>query len=322
MLATYPADGQGTATIGDAGVACAAPTPDCAVPTDVAIELRFDRFLLPNSALVAGLRLFTGDANGVSLSARYDVIERVVVLQTGGRLHPNALYTAEIVLATDPSQGFWAFDGAPLEPGPVPLRFSFATGGGPVGASPDPSTGASDDCVTLTAPSQASAAPGPLNGCASCHKAPPTAVGVAAEADYPPMGLVLTDWGLEHTAINRVAHETAIGNALDPGQQLGPRFGAQMNIVDPGAPERSYLMYKLLRKADNYALGPDEPCPVSFHSPVSDGACVRPGDPELARLGDRVVLGDPMPEAPLSISRDDLVRVANWIAAGALCHIP
>jgi hypothetical protein len=141
------------------------------------------------------------------------------------------------------------------------------------------------------------------------------------------MGLALTDWGLAHTAINRVAHETETGNsALGPGFESAARFGVQMNIVDPGSPENSYLMYKLLRKPENYALGAGEPCPVTFHPPVSDASCLRPDDEELARLREWFVLGDPMPKdsagSSASLSRDELVRVASWISGGAICDLP
>ena len=326
VTATYPADGQGTATSAGAGVDCDTPTPDCAVPTDVEIQLRFDRFLLPGVGLSSGMRLFTGDpkANAVSVSPEYNLIERVVVFHLGAPLQPNTLYTAEVVPGRDPSTGFWAFDGAPLEEGPVPLSFSFTTGSGPATpTTPAPVT--ADDCTTL--------AQNVLYTCSSgsCHKNPPRVRPTDPDEwvkDYPPMALSLTDWGLAHTAINRVAHESETGqSAQDPGLQSGPRFGVQMNIVDPGFPENSYLIYKLLRKSDNYRLDMGESCPDQFHPPVSDGACIAPGEDELARLREWFVLGDPMPKdlapgAGASLSRDALEQVVRWISAGAPCDVP
>jgi Big-like domain-containing protein len=337
VIATYPADGQGTATGTDAGVDCDTPTPDCAVPTDVEIQLRFDRFLLPGVGLSSGLRLFTGDpkANSVSLSPEYNLIERVVVFHLAAPLQPNTLYTAEVVAGKDSSKGFWAFDHAPLEEGAVPLSFSFTTGGGPAApATPAPVT--TDNCTTITEgprPAGMVTLPaGAMNVCGStCHTNPPDHAitdPTAWTTGYPPMALSLTDWGLAHTAINRVAHETETGNsARDPGLQSSPRFGVQMNVVDPGFPENSYLMYKLLRKPENYALAANEPCPVDFHPPVSDGACAPPDDAELARLREWFVLGDPMPkdldtQSAISLSRGELERVARWISAGAACDVP
>ncbi|HTA88793.1 MAG TPA: Ig-like domain-containing protein [Polyangiaceae bacterium] len=332
MLATYPADGQGTNSAADAGVACDTPTPDCAVPTDAAIELRFDRFLLPGSQLATALRLFTGgpttgdpNANAVAVSAQYDVVERVVVLRPAA-LQPNTLYTAVITPSTDPAQGFWAFDLAPLEAGDVPLSFSFTTGNGP--AAPSTLVAASDNCQSITQPSVSAGMgelpAGPLNTCstATCHENPDSST-----ASYPPMGLSLTDWGLFYTAINHVAHQTETGeSALGPGFLSSPRFGVQMNLVTPGAPESSYLMYKLLRKPSNYALDSGEPCQTALHPPVADGACFVPtnDDAELARLREWFVLGDPMPkdkDTPAPFSRDGLVRVAAWISAGATCSL-
>jgi hypothetical protein len=327
LVASYPADGQGTDTAVDAGVDCDTPTPDCAVPTNVEIELRFDRFLLPGSGLGAGLLLYTGDpkANAVGLVASYDLIERVVIFRHDAPLSPNTLYTAEIVPGKNTSQGFWAFDGAPLEAGDVPLRFSFTTGGGPA-APVTPPTPINDDCTSIAS---AAAPAGPLSVCSNsnCHQnppaSPPSDPGKYILA-YPPMGLSLTAWGLEHTAINRVAHETATGeSATDPGLQTSPRFGVEMNRVDPGFPEKSYLVYKLLRKPGNYALVAGESCPTTFHSPVQDGACAAPSDAELSALREWFVLGDPMPKDvdDSLFSRDDLQRIVNWIHAGATCQI-
>ena len=72
---------------------CDAPTPDCAVPTNAAIELRFDRFLLPGSGLNAGLSVYSGNppANGVPLIPEYDLIERVMVYRPARPLQPNTL---------------------------------------------------------------------------------------------------------------------------------------------------------------------------------------------------------------------------------------
>lgn len=322
----------------DAGVDCDTPTPDCAVPTDVQIELRFDRFLLPGNGLGAGLTLYSGDpkANAVSLTAKYDLIERVVVVHPSAALQPNTLYTAEIVPSTDPNRGFWAFDRAPLEPGDVPLTFSFTTGNGPATPKP-PAAVTTDNCTTLAkAGAQAGTVTlpsGPLNVCVGCHQnppaVPPTDPGDFVAA-YPPMGLALTDWGLAHTAINHVAHEAETGNsALGPGLENAPRFGVQMNLIAPGSPENSYLMYKLLRKPENFALRSREACPTAYHSPVQDTACTPPADDELTLLREWFVRGDPMPKDAVgaepgsaSISRDELVRVANWISAGAVCDVP
>jgi hypothetical protein len=318
LLASYPADGQGTNAPFGSDVTCDEPTPDCAVPTNAAIELRFDRFLLP-SGLNAGLSLYSGNppANGVPLQAEYDMIERVVVYRPTRRLQPNTLYTAELLPYEEAGQGFWAFDQAPLEPGAVPLRFSFSTGKGPrdepASIAPPP-----DTCETMSS--------GPLDSCASCHASKPDRV--------PPMGLDLSSSrGLYYTAVRQVAHQTETGNsATGEGLQSPARFGVQMNIVDPGSPATSYLMYKLLRKAENFATMGDEPgCVTGYHTPVSDLDCLPPPEDERIRLREWFVLGDPMPKDGTSsigepiaaaTTRENLVRISAWIESGARCPEP
>ncbi|MEO6598999.1 MAG: hypothetical protein ABIQ16_03940 [Polyangiaceae bacterium] len=334
MLASYPADGQGTNAELNADVDCTTPTPDCPVPTDAAIELRFDRFLLParfdsylltKSKIAPGLLLYSGSRdNAVALRTEYDLVERVVVLRPARRLEPNALYTAEIQIGSDSNQGFYAFDRAPLEAFDVPLRFSFSTGSGPSANSAErlPST---DNCETMTTQ-------GPLSSCAGCHVSTPAVEGGAQQ--FPPMGLDLSSTrGLYYTAVARVAHQTETGSAIArAGVQSPARFGVQMNIVDPGNPATSYLMYKLLQKADNFRLSDAEAaCPITYHSPVLEGGCTPPDPDELTRVREWFVHGDPMPKdgrsadgtvTPAATDYANLRRIAGWITAGATCPEP
>jgi hypothetical protein len=295
------------------------------VPTNVAIELRFDRFLLP-SGLKTGLSLYTGNppANGVYLWPEYDMIERVVVYRPARQLQPNTLYTVQLVASPNPGQGFWAFDQAPLAEGPVPLRFSFSTGKGPRDAPPAVAPPA-DSCETISS--------GPLDSCHHCHVSNPDAQ-TTPPSNFPPMGLDLSsERGLYYTAVRRVAHQTETGNsAVGEGLQSPARFGVQMNIVDPGSPPTSYLMYKLLQKPQNFAAGGEPPsCLTGYHPPVSDLDCLPPPEDERVRLGEWFVLGDPMPKdgtsttgetIPSATTRENLVRISAWIAAGATCPEP
>jgi hypothetical protein len=327
LLASYPADGQGTDAAFGADVACDSPTPDCAVPTNVAIELRFDRFLRPG-ALDGAFFLYSGNppANGIPLRAEYDMIERVVVYRPLRQLQPNTLYTALLVPGENPDQGFWAFDGAPLEEdGPVRLRFSFGTGNGPRPVPP-PVTPPVDTCETMTN--------GPLDSCVSCHSTPSPDANGAPSTRLPPMGLDLSSHrGLYYTAIRQVAHQTETGNsATGEGLQSPARFGVQMNIVDPGSPATSYLMYKLLRKSENFSIsGEAANCVTGYHAPVSDLDCQPVPDDERVRLREWFVLGDPMPKdgtssmaepIPAATTRENLVRISAWIANGAICPEP
>ena len=315
VIATYPVDGQGTNALLDAD--CDAPTPDCPVPTNPELELRFDRFLLPTGGLAAAVRLYSGypPANGVALKARYDLIERVVVLRPTRSLQPHTLYTVEVAVGPDPSRGFWAFDHAPLEEGAVPLRFSFTTGGGPRPASAPAAETPKDTCATISA--------GPLASCVTCHRTTPSSA--------PPMGLDLASaQGFLATAVARVAHETETGDTITgPALRSPPRFGVRMAVVDPGSPATSYLMYKLLQKPENFRLDPSEPaCETGYQAPVDTGGCTAPDPDELARLREWFVRGDPMPQdpqtsdlagVPTSLTRADLLRISGWIEQGAVC---
>ncbi|MET0793107.1 MAG: Ig-like domain-containing protein [Polyangiaceae bacterium] len=296
------------------------------MPTNAAIELRFDRFLLPSSGLDAGLALYAGNppANRVGLDTEYDLIERVVVLRPTRALQPNTLYVAEIPISSNPKRGFWALDGAPLAAGAVPFRFSFSTGSGPSSQQPTAAPPSPDTCDTLTQ--------GALSTCAGCHASTPADASGAAQ--FPPMGLDLSSSrGLYYTAIGRVAHQTETANSIaNTGLRTPARFGVQMNIVDPGNPATSYLMYKLLQKPENFRLGSDEAaCPTAYHSPVAEGSCTPPSADEVAQLREWFVHGDPMPKngrsadgSVLSASTDhaNLVRIARWIASGAVCAEP
>jgi len=321
LVASYPSDGQGTLASLDAD--CDEPTPDCPVPTNTRIELRFDRFLLPTGGFLGGVGLYTGNppANGVGLAAAYDLLERVVVLRLGRTLEPHTLYTVQLVEPTDPRFGFWAFDRAPLAEGPVPLRFSFMTGKGPRPESAAPSGALADTCATMTE--------GPLSTCRACHRSAPASE--AGPAVFPPMGLDLSSTGgLLDTAIRHVAHQTETGSTLvGPGLETPARFGVRMNLIDPASPATSYLMYKLLQKPENYRVAAGEPpCETGYHAPVDVGGCSAPDPEEVARLREWFVRGEPMPQdarapdgslSPASTTRAELLRIAAWISQGAAC---
>src|SRR4030095_213603 len=62
------------------------------------------------------------------------------------------------------------------------------------------------------------------------------------------MGLDLgTLEGVFLTAIGHVAHETAIGQGTTPLEEP-IRLGVNMPVIDPGRPDNSYMMYKLVRR--------------------------------------------------------------------------
>jgi hypothetical protein len=206
------------------------------------------------------------------------------------------VYQVEITLPDkDPhGLGLRAFDGVPLEKGPVPLTWSFRTSrvtrqGSP--AAPPPSC---DDAVHLLA----------RGGCAHCH---------TGSSDSP-YGLALDSTrGLADTAIGRPAHETSTwaipGTTLDEP----PRFGTGMSLIDAASPATSYLFYKLLENPGNF--GPDGTCTTIYSVALPPGQCLVASPAERARLADWFVAGDPMPpgHAALPGGASDLRALASFI---------
>lgn len=196
----------------------------------------------------------------------------------GGQLLPDTVYQIELPLPEKDEFGFGfrAFDGAPLEKGPVRLKWSFRTARAAtptVAAAQPPSC---EQAVQIFA----------KGGCSvgSCH----------AGRDAP-LGLSLaTTKDVLVTAIARVAHETSTSGT--PGTLLEdpPRFGTAMPIIEPGKPSMSYLVYKLLEKPENF--GPDGGCSDTLYKvPLPAGTCLLAPEAERTRLAGWFVDGDSMP---------------------------
>lgn len=297
------------------------------MPTNVTLTLRFDRFLNPVSAIRQSLRVYPGNpALGLpfTFDVVYDPIERVVEYRVppGASYQPRTLYIAELFVPTKPSEpGFRAFDGAPLVEGALPLRFSFVT---------------SDSAVELPAPIPAPSCDelveqvfGALGNCASgaCHRR-----GSPDFADAPHQLWLDSPRHLELSAIGRVARQTDVGDVSGgPSTPQGPRFGVRMALIEPGSPGGSYLLYKLLVGASNFAPcpadslaplcagGPEPPASSHFFLPLPDGESLEPSPEEQLRLREWFVRGEPMPRGRGSVSLEGLRAVSRFIAAGASC---
>lgn len=279
--------------------------PDCGVPTDVSVTLSFNRFLRPDTAIRQSIAFYTGSlANPAppisdtrpEVTPQYDLMERSVrfVLPPGFTLQPHALYTVELPVAdSDDAFGFRAFDGVPLA-SENSVRISFFTGSGPSA----PAAPAVPSCADFLER---------LSGCVAevCHggSAPAEALsfdGIAA---------------LRATAVGQPAHETELGDTTGIAEQNPPRFGVNMPIIDPGRPENSYLMYKLLIGAAPYELAPGEACPPGER-------CEPPEPAELERLRAWFVRGEPMPYPDGSepfVHHDELRAIQTFIAEGDAC---
>jgi hypothetical protein len=321
LVATFPADGAGTECLPDDPAACG-------VRIDTAIELRFDRFLLPGSVNRQAFAIYTGEPRNAvgnqyfrdAPSVVYDVVERVVTitLDAGEFFQPHTLYTVELVLfGGEQEYGLRATDGAPMGAGRLPLSFSFYTNG----LSPEEQAAVADPNPVLEEPEFTCVdvlgwlGEGDGQGkCSVCH-----------DTEAPPMGLELhSGQALLDTAIGQVAHQTDLASVTGASFENAARFGVGMPRIDPEQPNNSYLLYKLLIKPDNYRRSPrdDEKC-ESVHRVDLAGEC-EPSAEEIARLRDRFVLGDPMPRGGSSTPGASLYRsylrgIQSWIRAGATC---
>jgi hypothetical protein len=265
------------------------------VPLDARVEVRFDRYLLPKTAVRQSLRVYSGGRNNaLFLAPTYDPLERVVIFQPayGAALQPGLLYQVSIVVpAQDPDGlGFRAFDGAPLEVGGVPLHFSFVTARA---AESAPDAGAPRDAgaPAPTAPEPRAPCADVLDvlggGCGDCHSGPDARAGLKL---YPAADLAAT-------AVHQVAHETDLGAASGRVLVDPQRFGVGMARVDPTSPGTSYLIYKLLVNPWNF--GPDPAsCGTAYRVALPEGACLLAPRAERDRLRDWFVAGDPMPSVP------------------------
>jgi hypothetical protein len=315
-----PSAGDASAEDGGAG--------DCGVPLNAPIEIRFDRYLMPSTAVRQAIRVYAGTPpNSVFYEPQYDVIERVVKFVPVGNLVPDLLYTFEFVTrAEGGTNGFLAFDGADLEESDaVPLRFNFRSGTR-TETLDNPPVPTCKDVLERVLPSftcgrAACHNPATGDGCPEGSAREPTdpngpCVGV------PRMGLDLSSpTGLVTTAIGVVAHQTEIGSQGGVALRNPSRFGVQMPRIDPGSPGNSYLMYKLLRTPQHFerANNPDV-CTTDHRVPLPDGECLPPSAAESARLRDWFLRGQPMPlKQDLPFTKDQLLDLQRWIAAGARC---
>lgn len=292
IVAAEPYSAQGLDCESDAG-------NDCGFPADAPLRLKFDRWLLPTTAVRQSVSLVTeGTEQAVFLRPDYDVTARVLAIRPDTPLAAGSVYLLQLISADqDPNGfGFRAYDGGALS---APSTFAFRTSA-PAAQSNVALPVATCDEV-LSAIAQA--------GCtqAGCHSGP-----------VPRMGLSLENAsGLLSTAIDQVAHETESGPDLTQQAVSGGRFGVQMPIIDSGRPENSYLIYKLLIGSSlNNEFGAEVNRDHFAPDPMTQAAI------EQARAW--FIEFGPMPPDevgyPAGVSPAELVRtLQSWIRAGATC---
>jgi hypothetical protein len=271
---------------------------------------------LPSTATRQSFFVYTGDptnpvppGNEPALSPRYDLVERVVsyALAPGVYLRPNTHYTAELVVPVlEGDFGFRAFDYAPLDPATT-VRLSFLTSNQRKAPGPPEPDGTCLGAVRTFA-----------DHCDSsgCHN-----------ASDRKMDLDLSDAnGVVLTGVGRVAHQAETGPKTGTPLQNPSRFGVAMPRIDPGRPENSYLLYKLVTAPENYWQGRDDPdlCATRHLAPVDRETCVPATQDENDRLRAWFLRGVPMPRSigdnpPSFLVRSELWGLESWIRDGAAC---
>lgn len=310
VVSTYPEDG--------AGFECGVTDLECGVPIDVAFEIRFDRYLLPTTAARESFALYSGEESNTvprgrripGLNVRYDVVERVVTysLPTNVFLQPNIHYTAELTVPVDDGDaGFRAFDGAPLDEATT-LRVSFLTSNQRAEPTPERPPGT---CSSTVATLNQSCTGG------RCHGANDQVM----RMDFS------NESALARTVVGRVAHQTETGPTTGVPQQNPARFGVGMPRIDPGRPDNSYLVYKLIAAPENYRESEGNPdlCATRHHAAVDPVSCVPAPADETERLAAWFLRGVAMPRLiegesePRFLVRGELEDIQSFIRSGAAC---
>jgi hypothetical protein len=291
------------------------------VASNSSFHLKFDRFLLPESAIRQAICVQPQEAmtpenctTPVSFGVAYDPATREVIFrQTDSMplLGTHYVMTVFQPSATDPaSLGFRAFDGAILhEQTTIEIEVSGNAAAPGFDDAPTSATWCEMDGAESVL----------LNNCgvSGCHIDTRDTQGnlLGAPMDlqfsvYKPGALFLDpfiDEVIQRTAINHVAHETQIGEHAAHPQEAPDRFGRAMSIVDAKSAGNSYLLYKLL-------IGED----TSTHQPfIAD-------DAERQRLRNAFVVANPMPlpngatvPVPVQMNQGYINELSRWIQSGA-----
>ncbi len=298
------------------GLGCDRTTPGCAVPTNTQVTVTFDRPLLPSTAVRQSISIYVNEKAPYTplFEPEYDLLTRRVTFRTSNTLLPGVLYQMRLPVPQGASgSGFRAFDGAPLEDGPVRTKSAFFTADGPAERPASPSF-AEPTCAQVIELFNQTC----VSSC--CHG-----------RDNPAMGLALDSAdSVADGAVLRVAHQTETGNTWGVSFPNPLRFGVSMRRIDPRSSFSSYLVYKLLLDPRNA-----EPCGEgsAFCSLPGASDCVPASDTERAELAEWFVQGEAMPPTRVAahlmgcddvpprehLDCGDLRAITRWIDRGAVC---
>lgn len=287
-----------------------------ALPADGAIQIAFDRYLLPSTVIRQSFAIL--DSANQALAPElaplpiYDPIARTVTLVPQKPLTPGQTYKLVLGIPKEDADlgGFRAIDRAKLY-ADQPLEFPFLVGPPTMAQYEPPVTFCRDVLPIFTAKCNIP----------TCH-----GNGTAAAASL----ILDTSAGVSATALNRIAQGSNTGGRSTSPPAPGRLFGVDMPIIDPGNPGNSWLMYKIdlaplptsTTPADKFVCtnGLKEPELKFQFAPLVPQAQRATDDIERSILSD-FILGREMPfpvpqvggygDEPLTFDEREIVRI--WI---------
>jgi hypothetical protein len=262
------------------------------------LRVRFDRPLLPISVLRQSLVVVTNDNRSVEPPViRYDPVLREIAVASP--FPPGKEWLTEggyyrLVLGV-PEQGA-TVGGVRAVDGGTLARNATRTFGFVVRAAPTPTT-ATDYCRDVQ--------PWLTARCGSCHGANDGVLGLD----------VTSPAGLKRTAIGVVARQTAQGPTVGGTEPSALVLAQDLPRIAPGDPSRSYLIYKAFLGEQPRAASAPLACPATPFSEAERGGPLADRDRRV--LADRIP-GGAMPLTGPGATRDELLHLSRWIAAGAV----
>jgi hypothetical protein len=301
------------------------------LPANGAVQLQFDRLLLPITITRQTILLVDAANNALAPVIAYDPVARVVTLsrQEGQDwLKADQQYYVIVRTPTGPDDnGVRAIDGAPLAPVDKIGFLTAAEGPQPFG---EPAPSFCNDVLPIF--QRSCTAP-------ICHGAPTQTTDKTRFGDQglsaPAAGLILeTSDGIAHTAIGRVANGANTG-ARSASSEPGRVFGVDAPVIEPNNPGNSWMMYKLLlaRPGAKNPTAQRAKCDATAGTPpMPDLVLAPPLTADTPNDGDRAILGDfvlgremPYPDmgpdgphdTKPGLNYGELERIRLWIAKGA-----
>lgn len=264
------------------------------------LRIRFDRPLLPISVLRQSLAVVTNDNRSVEPPVvRYDPVLREIAVASpfpeGKEWLAEGGYYRLVLGIPEPGAtvgGVRAVDGGTL------ARSATRTFGFVVRAAPSKTT-ATDYCRDVQ--------PWLTARCGSCHGATDGVLGLD----------VTSPAGLRRTAFGVVARETANGPIVGGTEPSALVLAQDLPRIAPGDPSRSYLIYKafLGEQPASASRPPASGCPATPFSEAERGEPL--ADQDRRTLADHIPGGAmPLGGAP-GATRDELLHLSRWVAAGA-----